>query len=145
MENLIKSLKYVPKMWTALSYLVIILFAMTLFLGRNFQFWRWDFFLNWDPDFYSHISNFSISILIFITMGYVGLMFGINTRQILIVGILIILANLFVEFLIPFLNTQDGMDAVFGVIGVVMGLGYLILARRYGMRINDIEWTVQED
>ncbi len=90
------------------------------------------------PDFYSHISNFSLSFIIYITIGYIGIMLGLTLKHITIIGIVIILLNLIIEFLIPFLNTPDKFDAIFGTIGVLLGFTFLFLIKTYGLKKNEL-------
>jgi hypothetical protein len=89
--NEIKSLKYIPKIWTALSYLLLLLFSLMLFFGRNFEIIRIAPLVDVFPDFYNHISNFSLSLIIYIPIGYVGLMADLTLRHIIVIGLTILL------------------------------------------------------
>lgn len=137
-DKLIKSLKYVPKIRTALSYPILLLVCVILFFGRNLKNLRINLFLNLVCDFYDHISNFSISLMIYATIGYVGIMFGSTLKHIIITGIVIILFNIIVEFLISFLNTPDKFDAIFGIFGVLFGFAFLVLIKNYGIKRNEL-------
>jgi hypothetical protein len=138
LDKIIKSLKYVPNIWTALSYPLLLLISLTLFFGRNFENIRIDSLLKVMPDFYNHISNFSLCFIIYITIGYVGVMFGMTFKHIIIIGIFILFLNLIIELLIPFLNTPDKTDAVFGILGVLLGFVFLCIIKNYGLKNNKL-------
>ncbi|WP_149304492.1 hypothetical protein [Pareuzebyella sediminis] len=137
-DKLFKSLTYVPKIWTALSYPLLVLVSLILFFGRNVEPIRIGSFLEVMPDFYSHISNFSLSFILYISIGYVGIMFGLTVKNITIIGIGIVSVNLIIEFLLPFLNTPDTSDALFGTIGVILGFAFLFLSKNYGLKKNEL-------
>lgn len=138
MENIIKSLKYIPKIGTALCYPLLLAMALLLFFGRNFQKIRIKSIIKIMPDFYSHISNFSISLIIYMTIGYIGMMFGLKMKSILLIGVLIVLLNLIVEFFVPILNTPDAVDAIFGISGVCVGLIILYVMKKFGLKNNEL-------
>jgi len=137
MEKIIERLKYLPKIGLAITYPILLIIALMLFFGRNLENWRLDFLLNAMPDFYDHVSNFSISFLIYITIGYTGLIVGIKLRALIIIGVFIVLVNFMVEFFMTFLNTPDLMDALYGIFGVVFGLIFIYAAKKYGLKINE--------
>ena len=136
--ELIKSLKHIPKVWIALSYLVLLLLSLTLFFGRTIESIRVTVLLHTLSDFYDHVSNFSLSFAIFITIGYVGLMTGLTLRHIISIGALIIVLNLIIECLISFLNTRDIMDAIYGISGVILGFFFLFITKKYGLKKNEL-------
>lgn len=135
-EKIIKSLKYVPKIWVALSYLILLAISLILVFGRNFENIRIGGLLKLMPNFYNHISNFSLCFIIYIIIGYVGVMFGMTIKNIFFVGIFILLVNLIIELFLPFLNTPNKMDAVFGISAVFLGFVYLFLIKKYGLKKN---------
>ncbi|MBN7816968.1 hypothetical protein [Algoriphagus pacificus] len=138
MENFIKSLKYVPKIWSALCYLAILGFSLLLFFGRNFKGIRIGALVNMMPGFYYHISNFSLTLMIFATVGYVGLMVGLKLKHIIFIGIVFGIVNLIFELFISILNTPDKTDAFFGMIGVFLGLIFLSAMKKKGLKKNVI-------
>ena len=135
---MIKTLKYIPKIWTALTFLLLIVISLFLFFGRNFQNFRPEPILNLLPDFYNHISNLSISFMIYITIGYFGLMIDIKIKQLIVIGTVVILINLIFELFISFLNTPDTVDAVYGICGVVFGFIFLFTAKNSGFKLNEL-------
>lgn len=137
MEKIIESLKFLPKIGLAITYPVLLIIGLVLFFGRNLENWRFDFLLNAMPDFYDHVSNFSISLLIYITIGYTGLLLGLKLKHLLIVGGFIVLVNFMVEFFMSFLNTPDMVDAVYGLFGVFFGLVFIWAGKKYGLKMNE--------
>lgn len=137
-EKTIKSLKYIPKIWTALCFPILILIALVLFFGRNINGLKIDCLLKAVPDFYNHVSNFSLSFIIYITIGYVGLMSGLTIRKLVLIGVLIVLLNLIIESFISVLNNPDSTDANYGILGVLLGLIFLTTAKKYGLKKNDL-------
>ena len=136
--KIIKTLKYVPKIWTAISYPLLLLISLMLFFGRNFENIRISSLLKLMPDFYNHISNFSLCFIIYITIGYVGVMLGVTFKHIILIGIFILFLNLIIELILPFLNTPDKTDAVFGIMGVFLGFAFLCLIKSYGLKKNKL-------
>ena len=84
----------------------------------------------------SHITNFTISVLLCILMGYLLLVFGKKYTSNIIVGIFLILANFIYEAFLPMLNTTDIIDAVYGLIGVLFSLVYLYYISKNGFEID---------
>lgn len=138
LEKLIKSLKYIPKIGTSIGYFLLLIASMFLFFGKKFPSLEIKPLLNILPNYYNHISNFTLSFLIYITIGYVGLIAGMKTKHLIIIGILIVLVNLIIEFFISILNTLDMIDAVYGIAGTVFGLIFLLIAKKYGLVKNEL-------
>ena len=138
MENLIKSLKYVPKIWAALSYLALLVLSAILFFGRSIQEIRIESFVDIIPGFYKHVSNLSLTLIIFVTIGYIGLMMGLKLKSLIIFGIFFGIINLIFEFFISILNTPDKTDAVYGIIGVILGLILLYAIKKRGLKKNEL-------
>jgi hypothetical protein len=138
LENLLKSLRYVPTIGLALSYPVLLILSSILFFGRNFDGVKISAISNVLPDFYHHVSNFSISFILYSTVIYTGLIAGISSRLLIFFGIFLALINLVIELFISWLNTPDILDAVYGIAGVGFGLIFLFLSKRYGIRKNDL-------
>lgn len=138
LDKILKSLKYVPKIWTALSYPLLLLISLTLLFGRNYENIRIGSLLKLIPDFYNHISNFSLCFIIYITIGYVGIMFGMTFKNIILIGTFILFLSLIIELLIPLLNTPDKTDAAFGILGVLVGFAFLSAIKNYGLKKNKL-------
>lgn len=138
LAKLIKSLKSLPKIGSSISYFLLLIVSMLLFFGKKFPSLEIKPLLNILPDFYNHISNFTLSLLIYITVGYVGLMAGMKTKHLIIIGILFVLLNLIIELFISILNTPDTIDAVYGIVGTILGLIFLLIAKKYGFVKNEM-------
>lgn len=134
----LKSLKYVPKHLTSLSSFLLLGVVFILFWGRKTEAFRFDFLLQQMPDFYQHISNFSLSYLLYSGIGYFWLMMGVKFRYIIVFGIAMLLANLVYELYIPILNTPDIVDAYFGFVGTFLGFLFLFFVHRFGLKPNPI-------
>lgn len=63
---------------------------------------------------------------------------GLKFKHITIIGIIFGIINLIYEFFISTLNTPDKMDAIFGVIGVILGLTFLYAMKRKGLKKNEL-------
>lgn len=80
----------------------------------------------------SHITNFTISLMLCTLVGYLMLSMESKYRYVIIFGILIVVCNLIYEILLPILNTIDIIDALYGIIAVVLSLIYLFFIDKYG-------------
>ena len=80
----------------------------------------------------SHITNFTLSLLLCTLVGYVLLLASKKYVSNIIVGILLVLANFVYEMFLPILNTTDIIDALYGLVGVAISLVYLCFIGKYG-------------
>lgn len=69
-KNLLKQLKYAPKIWSTVLYFIIVAIGMILFAARSLESLRFDFLLQLFPNYHQHISNFSITLLLVLVSGY---------------------------------------------------------------------------
>jgi hypothetical protein len=127
-------LKRIPRLWAAVLHLAALALAGALFAGRRLAAFRWEPVLDRVPDFYSHVSNLSISYMLYTGVGYLWLALGVPMRAIAWLGLALAAANLLYETLIPILNTPDPVDALYGLAGIVLGASLLIAIDRYGLR-----------
>src|SRR5690554_4457879 len=118
-NDFFKNLKYVPKHTTSLLFFLLLGFVLILFSGRKSNFFKSDYILEILPGFYQHISNFSISYLLYAGIGYFWLLMGLKFQYIIFLGIAILAANFIYELFIPILNTTDIVDAYFGFAGTL--------------------------
>ncbi|QAA82977.1 hypothetical protein EI546_15180 [Aequorivita sp. H23M31] len=130
------SLKFVPKAYTSIAFFLLLGAVLFLFWGRKSESFRSDFLLEVMPEFYQHISNFTISYLLYAGIGYFWLMMGIRFKYIIFFGIAFVLANFIYELFIPILNTPDIIDAYFGFAGTILGFFFLFFVKKYGLVIN---------
>ena len=80
----------------------------------------------------SHITNFTISLMLCTLIGYLLLCYRKKYWIIVIVGLVLISINLIYETILPFINTIDLMDAVYGILGVIISLIYLLFIDKNG-------------
>ena len=128
--------KRVPKLWAAICYLVLLAVVLLLFLGRSVEALRSGLILEAAPDFYTHVSNFAISYLLYAAIGYQWLMAGATMKPIVWLGFAILLGNFVYESFIPFINTPDPMDAIYGLVGTALGFLVLWVIDRHGLIAN---------
>ena len=80
----------------------------------------------------SHITNFNISLMLCTLIGYLLLCYRKKYWIIVIVGLVLISINLIYETIFPFINTVDLIDAVYGAVGVIISLIYLLFINKKG-------------
>ena len=127
-------LKRLPRVWATLLHLAGLALANVVFAGRKHASFRWEPILDRVPDFYSHVSNLSISYMLYTGVGYLWLAFGVPMRMIGLLGVALAVCNIVYETAIPILNTPDPIDALYGLIGVALGAILLVVIERYGVR-----------
>jgi len=132
--------KYSTKPKITVGYFILMVVAVLLTVGKWYGAISGKFILLTD-EIYSHISNFSLSIIFCLCIGYSWLLYGVKFRNILIFGLVMIAANFICEMLMPFINTIDIMDAIYGTIGVFISITYLFIVKKYGL----VEKSVKAD
>ena len=80
----------------------------------------------------SHITNFTISLMLCTLIGYLLLCYRKKYLTIIIIGLILISMNLIYETILPFINTIDLIDAVYGILGVIISLIYLLFIDKKG-------------
>ena len=81
----------------------------------------------------NHVTNFSLSLMLSMCTGFTVLIFGGKMKIIRIISIIIVFINLVYEVFVPILNTPDFVDALAGIIGVVISYLYLSSLNRNGL------------
>jgi len=132
-------LKYVPKLWAALLFLLLLAGAFCLFLGRKEGAFRLRLTNPAFADYYQHISNFSITFLLYSSICYMWLLAGVRMVHIIGLGAALVLANLVYEWWLPVLNTRDVMDAYYGIAGAMAAFLFLWLVKSVGLTLNKQE------
>jgi len=115
----------------------LIVYSLFIFLGFVLTIGRWysqstDFVII-NETINSHISNFSLSLMAYLGIGFMWLIAGINFRYIVFLGSIFIAGNLLCETVMTFLNTPDMIDAYFGIVGTVFSFFYLVITKKYGL------------
>ncbi len=119
-------------------HLLLICFCLILTIIR----WRNSFnsdivFIN--NTITSHISNFSLSMLLYLTYGQIMLLYDIKFKYVILVGISLILGNFVYELFLDILNTKDIVDGIYGLIGCVLSFQHLFLMKKFVLILNQQE------
>ena len=128
--------RWLPKLGATLGFFVFLAANMLLFMGRKVEALRPEWLLALAPDVYSHVSNLVIASLLHGVIGYLWLLLGVRLRHAMLLGLAIAVVNLVYEGFVPVLNTRDGIDAVYGLLGVAISSGFLLGVQRHGLMPN---------
>lgn len=139
-EVLYMNNKYRPKKLTNIAFIILICIGLLLVMIRWGNAFNSDFVVV-NEEIHSHISNFVLSMLLYLNVGFIWLMCGVKFRIITILGLLLIVANFLCETVMGFMNTIDIMDAIYGTVGVAISFVFLFVAKKYGMISNE-DWTL---
>lgn len=136
-----KSKTYIAleKLPTLIATILFIAFwgiSILLFAGRKSEAVRFDFLLDWMPDFYSHISNFTLCFMFYVVIGILWLMQNLSFRYIIYLGLFMLALNFIYELFIPILNTPDIIDAYFGAVGTIVAFLFLGYVNYFGLQPN---------
>ena len=126
-------IKYTPTAGTTLSYFIVLGINILLILARKKPGLQWTFLNDTFPEFYTHVSNFSISMLLLVVIGYIWILLGVNLKYILLLVAVVMLINFIYELFIPLLNTPDIIDAWYGITGSAVACVYLFIIKKYGV------------
>lgn len=80
----------------------------------------------------SHISNFALSYVLCALVGMLLLSAGKRIRSALLFCLEVLAANLVYEAFLPFANTRDMVDAIYGITGSLTGGAYLCWLNAFG-------------
>ena len=130
-----KKAKYTPKKLTVVAYMALIAIGVLLEIGRWHSVSNESFVLITE-EIDSHLSNFTISFMLYLGMGYPWILLGAKVRSIAILGLFIGVANFMCETLMAFMNTIDVVDAIYGIIGTMLGFVFLLIVIEYGLQKN---------
>ena len=126
--------KLKPKKVTKIVYNFLILFAAIL------AFTRWMSVFNNDiivinAEINSHISNFALSLEFYLGVGFTWILQKKTFHKIILLGVFIIVANILCETVMGFMNTTDILDAVYGIVGTLIGFCYFLVINKYGLEV----------
>ena len=116
---------------TTISLVIVFTVCMVLTVIRWLDIFNADIYVI-NETVNSHITNFTLSLLLCTFIGYLLLSAGKKYISNAAIGILLIIANFIYELLLPVLNTRDVIDALYGLAGVTVSLIYLFVISRYG-------------
>lgn len=87
----------------------------------------------------SHISNFALSLLFYLGVGYTWILQKNKFNKIILLGLFIIIANILCETVMGFMNTTDILDAVYGIVGTLISFCFLLVTNTCGFESIDDE------
>lgn len=129
MENKLK-----PKKITKIVYNCLILIVAILAIIRWISTFNTEIIVI-NAEINSHISNFALSFVFYLGVGYTWILQKMTFKKIVILGLFIIIANIICETVMGFMNTTDIIDAVYGIVGTLLGFCYLFVVNKYGLEI----------
>ncbi|MGB6094273.1 MAG: hypothetical protein WBF83_10995 [Moheibacter sp.] len=137
-KNSFSGLKYVPTIFGISGYFLLFLLAFFLFLGRKSESLKIGGLLDFDPEFYTHTTNFSISLIICLVFGFTEILFTGKFKNSYWMGLLLIAVNFIYELFIPLINTQDIIDAYYGLAGTLIPFVYFYFLKKFGIAKNPL-------
>ena len=136
-------IKYTAKTPTLIGYIALVSIGLLLIIGRWYSGLN-DSFVLFNAEITSHITNFTLSMLLYLMVGYFWMLMGAKFRMITVFGVVLIIANFICEVFVSYLNTLDIMDAVYGVGGVLVAFVFLYISNKYGLIENSAEKNSME-
>ena len=118
---------------TTISLLVIFFLCFVLVVIRWINIFNENIFVI-TKEINSHITNFTLSLMICTIIGYLLLCYKKKYSSIIKLGLIAIIINLIYETLLPFINTMDFIDAFYGIVGVVVSITYLYFIDKKGFK-----------
>ena len=128
-------MKTTAKTPTLIGYIVLVSIGILLIIGR------WcsgldDSFVLLNAEITSHVTNFTLSMLLYLMVGYFWMLMGAKLKEITAFGVFMIIANFICETFVTYFNTPDIVDAIYGVAGVLVAYVFLYISSRYGLIEN---------
>lgn len=118
---------------TTITLLAIFLLSFILVIIRWINIFNENIFVI-TKEINSHITNFTLSLMICTMIGYLLLCYKKKYSSIIKLGLTIIIINVIYETILPIINTIDFIDAIYGIIGVVISLVYLYFIDKKGFK-----------
>ena len=119
------------KSFTTTSLLSIFALCFLLVIIRWINIFNEDIYVI-SVEINSHITNFTLSLMMCTLIGYLLLLVGKKYVSTIMVGTMLTVVNFIYEIFLPILNTTDIIDALYGLVGVVISLVYLYFIYKYG-------------
>ena len=57
----------------------------------------------------------------------------ISFKKTILLGLLIVIANILCETIMGFMNTTDIIDAIYGIVGTLISFCFLLVVNKYGL------------
>lgn len=124
--------KYKFKKIFTIGYFILICIGFLLTIGRWFSVFDNEFIMISESFHYS-ISNLSLSLLFYLSIGHFWLISSVRLHRIAILGVFIIASNFICETVMGFMNTTDIVDAIYGTIGTAIAFAFLYFTSKYGL------------
>lgn len=124
--------KLKPKKIIKIMYNCLILFAAILAIIRWISAFNNEIVVI-NAEINSHISNLALSLIFYLGVGFTWILQKMTFKKIIILGLFIIIANIICETVMGFMNTTDIIDAIYGIVGTLLGFCYLLLVNKYGL------------
>ena len=121
---MMKNIKRIPKIATTVAYIILLAICILLLVGKEFMIFP--------QEIGSHLTNLALGMILYLVVGYIWLIFGIHFRFITLFGIFMILANIICETVVTFMNTPDIIDAIYGIVGIVIVFVFLYVIDKHG-------------
>lgn len=112
--------KLKPKKIIKIMYNCLILFAAILAIIRWISAFNTEIVVI-NAEINSHISNFALSLIFYLGVGFTWILQKMTFKKIIILGLFIIIANIICETVMGFMNTTDIIDAIYGIVGTLLG------------------------
>lgn len=125
--------KYTIKKEFNIAYLLLICFCLVLTIVK----WVNSDIVFMTNTIISHISNFSISMILYLYWGYIMVLNDTKFQYVIALGISLILVNFGYELFLSIINTKDIIDAIYGLAGCLLSFVYLVLMKKYGLILNE--------
>lgn len=129
--------KYSPKKLTRIIYMILLFVGIMLTIGRWYSAFNNNFVL-FSEEIQLHISNLSLSMIVYLGIGYSWLLMGQKFHIVGILGIFLLIANLICETFMGFINTPDIVDFVYGLVGIGIAFVFLFVSDKKGLIKKEI-------
>lgn len=83
----------------------------------------------------SHISNFALSLVFYLGVGLTWILQKKTFNRIILLGLFIILTNIICETVMGFMNTTDILDAIYGIVGTLIGFSFFLVVNKFGLEV----------
>lgn len=127
------AVKYRARPAVLVAFYALICIAAVLILGYLFEPLRIGALIAVYPEFYLHVTNLSISVIVCSGIGFMWLLYGVKFRYIAMLSAFMGIANLACETAMGFMNTTDALDAAYGITGTLIGFAFLLIAHKRGL------------
>lgn len=126
--------KYTFKKKFSIVYSLLLIIGILLTIGRWLSVFNNEFIMI-NESFHYSVSNLSLSLILYLGIGYTWLRFGVKFNRIVILGLFIIASNFIFETIMESINTTDILDAIYGTIGTIIAFIFLYFTNKYGLNL----------